>query len=158
MKVDSLVVLILTFVVCIFATPFITIRSIPQIPCSYPPGQPQGASVAWPQNATVNVGIDPALSQSIIADQLNKWRTAGALNVTFSIKAPSELGPGTAGGGNPILFFYGRHHQVRWLKVKHRGSGIWDDEEIQRSRLILASPTQPLSDTSFHTNLAIRLA
>src|SRR6266853_3137568 len=82
-------------------------RAQTQVPCQPPPGQ--GAAAAWRVNATVNVAIDPIFSstqQSAIKDQINKWKNAGLLNITFTFPDTANLGNGAVGGGNPIYFIF----------------------------------------------------
>jgi hypothetical protein len=101
---------LLTSVLLFFALIFIFVtrnRAQTQVPCQPPPGL--GAAYAWRANVTVNVGLDPFFTsseQNAIKDQLNKWKNAGLLNVTFTFPDTANLGPGASGGGNPIYFIF----------------------------------------------------
>ena len=71
------------------------------------PARCQGKASAWKQGETVNVSIGPGFTGpqvEAIKEQLAKWRNAGGANVTFNYVAPGAAGPGSAGGGRPILF------------------------------------------------------
>ncbi|MBV9928671.1 MAG: hypothetical protein JOZ96_26895 [Acidobacteria bacterium] len=74
--------------------------------CETPPGQ--GKVTAWKQGETVNVWIGPDFTGpqvQAIKDQLAKWRNAGGANVTFNyVSTSADAGPGSSGGGRPILF------------------------------------------------------
>jgi hypothetical protein len=53
------------------------------------------------------VVIDPSFSaaeRAIITGQLSQWSGTGGSGVPFVEKTPADAGPGTAGGGVPILF------------------------------------------------------
>lgn len=72
--------------------------------CENPPGQ--GSTTVWPQNATINVSVDPSFSKSqkdAIGNQLYKWTNAGNLHVKFNVKKLGDLGGGATVGGKPIL-------------------------------------------------------